>query len=177
MDGPFPTWVLWVFAGTAAAAGAVVLLIGLMRRGRGPRPNLERFSALKERLGISAGRESKPVAFMPPPAALAADPSAVDHRANYRRPGNPVLVLITDAEEPDRTFQAWVVDRSRRGLRLAVQHAVEVGRMYTVRPVNAPPAAPWTPLEVRHCTAQDNYWDVGGRFPEPPPMQVVVLFG
>src|SRR5437763_1894519 len=140
MDGPFPTWVLWAFAGTAAAAGTIVYLVGVIRRRRfGRHPELERFSALKDRTG-TAGRESKPPAFMPPPAALAADPSAVDHRVNYRRPGNPVLVLIADADEPDRMFQAWVVDRSRRGLRLAVQHAVQVGRTYTVRPVNAPPA-------------------------------------
>jgi hypothetical protein len=142
----------------------------LLRRGRRALPrDLERVSA--------TGRALKPTAFMLPPTAMAADPAAVEHRLSYRRPGNPVLVLVTGADEPDQMFQAWVVDRSRRGLRLAAQRAVQVGRLYAVRPVNAPPAAPWTNLEVRHCSAHDNYWDVGGRFPEPPTMQVLLLFG
>jgi hypothetical protein len=170
MDRPFPMWVVWLVAAVAAAA-IVLVVVGLARRGRRAAPrDLERVSA-------TTGRALKPNAFMPPPATLAADPAVVEHRVNYRRPGNPVLVLVHGADEPDQMFQAWVVDRSRRGLRLAAQRAVQVGRLYAVRPVNAPPAAPWTNLEVRHCSAQDNYWDVGGRFPEPPTMQVLLLFG
>src|SRR5437879_11002597 len=115
MDRPFPTWVLLV--GTAAAVGTVlvVLVIGLLRRGRRVMlRNLDRVSATDARTG-AAGRAAKPVAFIPPPTTLAADPSPVDHRVSYRRPGNPVLVLVTGADEPDQMFQAWVVDRSRRG--------------------------------------------------------------
>jgi hypothetical protein len=116
---------------------------------------------------------------MPPPTPLAGDPPAEggEHRANYRRVGNPVLVLLTDVEEGGRPFQAWVVDRSRHGLRLAAQKPAEVGHVYNVRPVQAPPAVPWTPLEIRHCTAEDTHWNVGGKFVEPPPMPVLVLFG
>jgi hypothetical protein len=171
MDRPFPTWVLWLVAAVGVAAIGLAVVIGLVRRGRRTTPrDLERVSA-------TIGRFSKPVAFMPPPTTLAADPTAVEHRVSYRRPGNPVLVLVHGADEPNQMFQAWVVDRSRRGLRLAAERAVQVGRLYAVRPVNAPPAAPWTNLDVRHCSAQDNYWDVGGRFPEPPTMQVLLLFG
>src|SRR5262245_10886748 len=171
MDRPFPTWVLWLVATAVATALVLVVAIRMLRRRRRPLPrDLERVTA-------TTGRANKPAAFMPPPTAMAADPAAVENRVSYRRPGNPVLVLVTGADEPDQMFQAWVVDRSRRGLRLAAQRAVQVGRLYAVRPVNAPPAAPWTNLEVRHCSAQDNYWDVGGRFPEPPTMQVLLLFG
>jgi hypothetical protein len=171
MDPPFPTWVLWLLAVAVAAAVVLAIVIALLRRWRRVKPReLEHVKA-------TTGRAFKPAAFIPPPTTLAADPAVVEHRAMYRRPGNPVLVLVTGADEPDQMFQAWVVDRSRRGLRLAAQRAVQVGRLYAVRPVNAPPAAPWTNLEVRHCSAHDNYWDVGGRFPEPPKMQVLLLFG
>lgn len=171
MDRPFPTWILWLIAAVAMTAIGFAVVIALVRRGRRATPReLERVSA-------TAGRPFKPAPFMPPPSTLAADPAVLEHRASYRRPGNPVLVFVHGADEPDQMFQAWVVDRSRRGLRLAAQRAVQVGRLYAVRPLNAPPGAPWTNLEVRHCAAQDNYWDVGGRFPEPPTMQVLLLFG
>jgi hypothetical protein len=171
MDRPFPTWVLWLGAALLGVAIALGVVIGLLRRGR------RGISRDLERVSVTTGRMTKPVAFMPPPSALAAEPAVVEHRVSYRRPGNPVLVLVHGADERNQMFQAWVVDRSRRGLRLAAERAVQVGRLYAVRPVNAPPAAPWTNLEVRHCSAQDNYWDVGGRFPEPPTMQVLLLFG
>jgi hypothetical protein len=171
MDRPFPTWVLWLGAALLGVAIALGVVIGLLRRGR------RGISHDLERVSVTTGRMTKPVAFMPPPSALAAEPAVVEHRVSYRRPGNPVLVLVHGADERNQMFQAWVVDRSRRGLRLAAERAVQVGRLYAVRPVNAPPAAPWTNLEVRHCSAQDNYWDVGGRFPEPPTMQVLLLFG
>jgi hypothetical protein len=171
MDRPIPTWVLWLGAAMMAAAIALAVIVWLLRRGRRGVPrDLERVSP-------TTGRTTKPVAFMPAPTAMAADPAVVDNRVAYRRPGNPVLVVVHGADEPNQMFQAWVVDRSRRGLRLAAQRAAQVGRLYAVRPVNAPPGAPWTNLEVRHCSAQDNYWDVGGRFPEPPTMQVLLLFG
>jgi hypothetical protein len=171
MDRPSPTLLLWLGAALLVAAIAIAVVFGLLRRSRrGVLRDLERVSA-------TTGRITKPVAFMPAPTTLAAEPAVVENRTNYRRPGNPVLVLVHGADGPNQVFQAWVVDRSRRGLRLAAQRAVQVGRLYAVRPVNAPPAAPWTNLEVRHCAAQDNYWDVGGRFPEPPTMQVLLLFG
>src|SRR5262249_30661043 len=157
----------WLVGTAVATAIAILVVIRILRRSRRALPrDLERVSA--------TGRSNKPAAFMPPPTAMAADPAAVENRVSYRRPGNPVLVFVHGADEPNQMFQAWVVDRSRRGLRLAAQRAVQVGRLYAVRPVNAPTEAPWTTLEVRHCSAHDNYWDVGGRFPEPPTMQVLV---
>ena len=65
MDRPFPTWVLWLIA--AAVATAIALLVGIRllgRRRRAMPKDLERVSA-------TAGRSSKPAAFMPPPTTMA----------------------------------------------------------------------------------------------------------
>ena len=69
------------------------------------------------------------------------------------------------------------MDRSRDGLRLAVERALKVGNVYTVRPVQAPPATPWTALEVRHCSQIDGHWEAGCRFLQPPPVAVLMLYG
>jgi hypothetical protein len=113
-----------------------------------------------------------------PPAPLAAAPTeGPEQRIDFRRPGNPVLVLVADADDQRAPWNAWVVDRSRRGLRLAVEQPLTVGHVYTVRPVQAPPATPWTALEVRHCAPVDAHWEAGCRFLQPPPVAGLVLYG
>src|SRR5437763_14160258 len=149
MELPFPPWLLWSAVGMATAVAVTVVAVGLGRLGRRPpvAPDLDYLPpASSAKIPIPSGKAAKPAPFMPPPTPLAADPTTDEHRANFRRAGNPVLILVADPDDPRRPFQAWVVDRSRQGLRLAAQKAVEIDRVYNVRPVNAPPAAPWTPL-------------------------------
>jgi len=84
MDRPFPTWVLWLGAAMVAAAIALAVIVGLLRRGR--RVVLRDL----ERVSPTTGRTTKPVAFMPAPTAMAAEPAVVDNRLAYRRPGNQI---------------------------------------------------------------------------------------
>jgi hypothetical protein len=176
-----PTWLLWTAIGVAG--GAVLGLAGgAWRARRRPSATLPEFTfqtlpsaAVQD--GV-AGRRARPPAFAPPaPLAAVAPADGPEQRSDFRRPGNPVLVLVADADDQRRPWNAWVADRSRRGLRLAVERPLTVGRVYTVRPVQAPPTTPWTALEVRHCEAIDGHWEAGCRFLQPPPVAVLMLYG
>lgn len=182
-DLPFPPWALWT-AGALAAVAAAGFLGGALRRRRSNLHPVIRFQPLPAppkafAPPMASGRLPKPVAFMPAPAPLSDAPTGAtaDKRASYRRAGNPVLVTVSPAGDHRNPWSAWVIDRSRQGVRLASERPLTVGETYDVRPVQAPPAAPWIAAEVRHCTKADGHWDAGCSFPQPPPMLVLMLFG
>jgi hypothetical protein len=173
-----PPWMLWTAVGLAG--GAVLGLVGGAWRSRQRRPTA--MSALTFQPVAApvatTGRPLRTPTFIPPaPLASAAPANATDLRTDFRRPGNPVLVLVADADDQRTPWNAWVIDRSRRGLRLAVEKPLVVNHLYTVRPHQAPPATPWTALEVRHCAEVDDHWEVGCRFLQPPPVAVLMLYG
>ncbi len=183
-DLTFPPWMLWT-AGALTAVAVAGFLGGVLRRRRpvALRPAI-RFQPLPAPSKpfappMASGRVPRPVPFMPAPAPLADDPAAekADKRSCYRRAGNPVLVTVCTAGDHRNPWSAWVIDRSRQGVRFASERPLTVGETYDVRPVQAPPAAPWIPVEVRHCTPTEDHWDVGCRFPQPPAMLVLMLFG
>jgi hypothetical protein len=126
-----------------------------------------------------SSRTAQVPAFMPAPAPLA--PALAqgqsEQRIDYRRAGNPVLALVADADTNRRPWNAWVIDRSRRGLRLAVEQELKVGAVYAVRPTQAPPATPWSAIEIRHCAEVDGHWEIGCRFLQAPPVALLMLFG
>lgn len=117
--------------------------------------------------------------LMPPPAPIASALPDRDNenRAMFRRAGNATVIQVADDNERHRPFDAWVIDRSRHGLRFAADRALTVGQKYAVRPVQATPATPWCVIEIRHCTATDGHWEVGCRFLQPPPVRLLMLFG
>ena len=120
-------WMLWTVAGLAG--GAVLGLAGGAWRARRRKPAI--ISALTfEPLPpsttaapvVPSGRPMRTPTFIPPaPLAAVAPANAADLRTDFRRPGNPVLILVADADDQRTPWNAWVVDRSRRGLRLAVE--------------------------------------------------------
>ncbi|HEY1375184.1 MAG TPA: PilZ domain-containing protein [Gemmataceae bacterium] len=176
MTLPFdlPPWMLWAAAGLGGCAA--VSLVGGAWRARRRRPPPAPKIAFQPLPGAAAA--GKAPAFAPPaPLADAAPDDGPEQRTDFRRPGNPVLLLVADADDRRPPWHAWVVDRSRHGLRLAVERPLAVGRVYTVRPAQAPAATPWTALEVRHCGPVDAHWEAGCRFLEPPPIAALMLFG
>ncbi len=183
MNLPFdlPPWMLWTAA--VLVGCAVVGLVGgtvRSRRQRSIAPSIT-FQPLPNTAATApsvSGRTAKDPTFVPPaPLASIAPSDGPDQRANFRRPGNPVLVHVADADQQRSPWNAWVVDRSRRGVRLAVERPLLVGYVYTVRPIQAPPSTPWTALEVRHCSELDGHWEVGCRFLKPPTVAVMMLYG
>lgn len=165
---------MWVAGALAGAAIAGLAITWWRRRHDAGLPGTPfRISAAGQR----GEKPSKP--FMPPPAPMAAPPDnrGADKRAHYRRIGNSVMILVADDDETQPPFNAWVIDRSRQGLRIAAERELKSGRKFTVRPVQAPPTTPWSIIEVRHCASVDGHWEVGCRFLQPPPIQIMTLFG
>jgi hypothetical protein len=175
-----PPWMLWTAAGLAGCA--VIGLVGGSRRGR-RRPKIngpltfEPLPSAGPPPISTAGRAVRMPTIVPPAPLASGAPDGTEQRADYRRAGNPVLVFVADADQQRNPWNAWVVDRSRRGVRLAVERPLKVGSTYTVRPAQAPPATPWTALEVRHCAELDGHWEAGCKFLQPPPVAVLMLYG
>ena len=184
-DATLPPWMLWT-AAVLAVCAVLGLAVGAWRarRHRPPAVPPLTFQALpgpapRPAADVGSGRTLKPPAFMPPPAPLASAPAddQSEQRASYRRAGNPILALVADTDAHGRPWNAWVIDRSRHGLRLAAERELTVGQVYTVRPAHVPPTTPWIAVEVRYCTAVDGHWEAGCRFLQPPPVPVLMLFG
>jgi hypothetical protein len=172
-----PPWIIWSAA--ALGGGAVLGLAGTTWRGRRQRPPTVSALTFQPLPGTVTPTGSARAPMFAPPAPLAAVPPSggPEQRADFRRPGNPVLALVADADDRRTPWNAWVIDRSRGGLRLAVERPLMAGNVYSVRPVQAPPATPWTALEVRHCEAVDGHWEAGCRFLQPPAVAALMLFG
>ena len=176
-----PPWMLWTVAGLIGCA--VLGLFGGSMRGRRrrvvvPTITFQPLPTVAASNPSMLGRPARSPSIAPPaPLAAGAPMNGPDLRAEFRRPGNPVLVHIAGADQQRSPWNAWVVDRSRRGLRIAVERPLVVGNVYTVRPIQAPPTTPWTALEVRHCTDLDGHWEAGCRFLTPPTVAVLMLYG
>jgi hypothetical protein len=103
--------------------------------------------------------------------------SVTERRAAIRRQGNPIEVLISDAEATLEPARGWVIDRSMRGLCLLVHEEVGPGTVLSVKPRKAPPATPWVQAEVRTCKQDQAGYELGCQFVRTPPWAVMLLFG
>lgn len=177
-----PLWMWWAAGGLAGFAIAVPAFTWIRDRARNRKLEIDfQFDPAggPRSIGMPTSSLAGGKPFMPPPAPIAASQShtGVEQRAAFRRVGNAVLILIADKDGQSKPRQAWVIDRSRRGLRIAVETDLAVGSFHAVRPVNAPPTMPWCDVEVRHCESSDGHSEVGCRFCQPPPVQILMLFG
>jgi|SRR5208283_1400486 len=100
-----------------------------------------------------------------------------ERRGALRRGGNPVPVLITDANGEAEPLNAWVIDRSTGGLCLSVHEAIATGTVLSVRTSNAPQTVPWIQVEVKNCRPVGSDWELGCKFVRTPPWSVLLLFG
>lgn len=155
-------WPVWAIPAVGLAASGVVfflgwLLFGGSRRARRP-------SSLPSRANQQA-----------PDPFVQGDPR--DRRAALRRGGNPVAILISDAEARAKPSPGWVIDRSTGGLCLSVSEAVVEGTILSVRTSNAPETIPWVQLEVKNCRAVGGEYELGCQFVRTPPWSVLLLFG
>jgi PilZ domain-containing protein len=106
-----------------------------------------------------------------------ANGSASERRGAARRKGNPVEILISDAEATKEAARACVVDRSMGGLCLLLNEPVEPGTVVSIKPVNGPQATPWVQVEVRSCKKDSSVYEVGCQFVRTPAWAVMLLFG
>jgi hypothetical protein len=100
-----------------------------------------------------------------------------DKRRFLRRKGNPVSVLVSEAQNLGMPTEGLVLDRSRGGLFLSVPHKINVGCLLAVRTPDFPDSIASVRLRVRHCKQKGQEWRIGCQFVEDLPWSVLLLFG
>jgi hypothetical protein len=94
---------------------------------------------------------------------------AGNRRGNDRRyPKQATRVAVGAGLEPSHVVQSWVSDQSPGGLRLKLPTKLgDVGCLLSIRPADAAADAPWVPVQVRHCSRDEDGWAIGCQFLQP----------
>jgi hypothetical protein len=126
------------------------------------------------------------------PVVLPSDPSASpdwealpplarhdERRRSIRRGGLPTPILIVDAKGGRRAkaTEAYVLDRSTGGLRLALERGFPVGTAMLAKPGNAPDGFAWVKLVVRNCKETGDYFELGCQFETDLELSRLLMFG
>ena len=101
-----------------------------------------------------------------------------ERRVAPRRRGNPIAVLVSDAEAAVEPVRGWVMDRSAGGLGLELEEEgeVDVGTILSVRPAEGS-YVPWVKVEVRSCRRIKSAWRLGCQYLRPPSADIQMRFG
>jgi hypothetical protein len=130
---------------------------------------------------VQARWRARPARAEPAADAPVHDPfehgSISEQRQGVRRKGNPIEVLISDAEAEEAPVRGWVLDRSVNGLCLLVDEEIAVGTVLSVKPRQSPPGMPWIRAEVRNCKKDNTGYQAGCQFVSTPPWGILLLFG
>jgi hypothetical protein len=155
----------WIIPAAGAVSTSMALFFGYAVLGR-------------RRKSRSSARPKRPEAKeAAPPRDPFVHGSASERRVALRRTGNPKEVLLSDAEMKAKPIQAWIVDRSTGGLCLVLGDELPVGKILSVRALNAPDSIPWVQAEVKSCRKDADGWEVGCQFLKTPTWSVMLLFG
>src|SRR5262249_35378901 len=135
------------------------------RRGRAPPPPCSSPGG-----GPARARPGGPPAALARAGAAARPPGPGGGRG--RAPparGEPVAVLVGDAEGRAGPWPGSVIDRSPTGLCVAVGQGVAVGALLTLRPAAAPPGVAPVAVGVANCRKEGGHYLLGCRFVQMPP--------
>lgn len=104
---------------------------------------------------------------------------ADERRRAIRRGGLPTPILIVDPKGGRRAkpMEAYVLDRSTGGLRLAVEKPVPVGGTLLAKPGNAPDGFEWVKVLIRNCREVGDYYEVGCQFETDLELNRLLMFG
>jgi PilZ domain len=104
---------------------------------------------------------------------------ADERRRAIRRGGLPTPILIVDPKVGRRgkPMEAYVLDRSTGGLRLALEKPVGVGTTLLAKPGNAPDGFEWVKILVRNCREVGDYFEVGCQFETDLELNRLLMFG
>jgi hypothetical protein len=102
-----------------------------------------------------------------------------ERRRAIRRGGLPSPILILDPKSSRRakTVEAYVLDRSTGGLRLALERPVNVGSTMLAKPSNAPEGFDWARIVIRNCREVGDYFEVGCQFETELDLSRLLMFG
>lgn len=103
--------------------------------------------------------------------------TGADRRNTVRREGQPVPVYLNSAAFDNQTEPAYVVDRSTGGLKIIATKPLPAGSTMQIRAENAPDNIPWITMIVRSCREMGNRFELGCEFEQPPPWNILLLFG
>lgn len=100
-----------------------------------------------------------------------------ERRGSARREGAPVKVVLSSPTFKNGVTNGYVIDRSKGGLRIALQTGFAPGGSIMVRATNAPDTIPWVTVIVRSCQLNGKHYELGCEFDKTPPWNVLLLFG
>jgi hypothetical protein len=119
-----------------------------------------------------------------PPAETAEEwaPPPVDRqderRRSLRRAGLPTPLHIVDPKtRRRRPAEAYVLDRSTGGLRVAIEKPFSIGDRLQAKPMNAPDDYEWVNLVVRNCKETGDYFELGCQFDSELELNRLLMFG
>jgi hypothetical protein len=102
-----------------------------------------------------------------------------ERRRSIRRGGLPTPILVIDSKAGKRAkaTEAYVLDRSSGGLRLALEKAIPAGSALLAKPGNAPEGFEWVKLVVRNCREVGDYFELGCQFETDLELSRLLMFG
>lgn len=102
-----------------------------------------------------------------------------ERRRSIRRSGLPTPILVVDSKagKRGRAVEAYVLDRSTGGLRVAVEKPVQVGSTMLAKPGNAPEGYEWVKILIRNCREVGDYYEVGCQFESDLELSRLLMFG
>lgn len=148
----WPAWLMPLIIAAVVLALAVIALYLFMQRG-------EKEAAV---VLIKSGTELKKEA-------------AKNQRGTLRRGGNPIDIFISDEKATVRPMPGLVIDRSMRGMCLALETPPDVGSVLSVR--RADNSTPWVRVVVKNCRHVGDSYEVGCEFVSVPPASILMMFG
>jgi hypothetical protein len=103
------------------------------------------------------------------------EPDRKDLRSALRRSGNPIDILVSDEQSKIAPQNGLVLDRSPRGLCLALDRPVDVGVVITVKRTNN--TTPWIKVTVKNCRQVGGTYELGCEFVSVPSASTLMMFG
>jgi hypothetical protein len=161
-------WQSWAVIGSGALVAVLVLMVGNSVFGRRrPRPVMDP----GPQLAYGFGLVTKPPVHDP-----FVQGAFLERREAPRRTGSAIAVAIFDGQGKGVPVAGQVANRSVNGLCVTVDHPVQVGTVLTVRPAGAPAGAE-VRVQVRHCRAQRDQYELGCQFVQTPSYSTQMYFG
>lgn len=112
-----------------------------------------------------------------PETTLKTKAPVANHRTVARRKGKFIDVDIFDGSNSQMAFKGWVLDRSSRGLRIAVEDSFQIGKKLIVRVKSPDNIFPTVEVLVRNKRKSVHGWELGCQFVGTPPWNALILFG
>ncbi len=100
-----------------------------------------------------------------------------ERRRSVRRSGMPTAIHLLDISRSKKPQEAFVLDRSTGGVRIAVSKICSIGSILQIRPHHCDAETPWVKIIVRSCREIGDYFEIGCQFEAELPWNILLLFG